>query len=854
MTISRQFLCGIILVLAAGTSGAGDIPSLYRIDRADSVDRNRLLEAGVPLIAELESAFLAAGTTDEVAAAATLMGLEIVLLDEDTSNAAYALVGLQAGGTLPDVTRCGEVVWNDGGWLLLKNPRRDVEPCTDGRAFSMTPLPLETIGRTRGVPEHLAPLAEGRTDSLVVDPLVLEMVTQVDVDFAMSHWEAVVGWAVTRYSNTAGCQTASEQVHMLFDAWGLNPEYQYHTSGHAPTVIGTIPGRIDPDQVYIVIGHLDDMPSSGPAPGADDNASGTAMVLALAEIMSAYDFAYTIKFIAVTGEEWGLYGSEFYAARAAAQGEDIQAVLNGDMIGWEGNGTPDPEDMDINYNTSSAWLGTLMVDAAEDYPVGIPINAFQCNDMAYSDHWPFWQEGWSAICAITDNHGFCGEGGTYPYYHTSQDTIANCGAGAPEFEAAAIRLFMAAAGHLAEPLCERSDPPGGVTAVAGGTNRIDLSWASAGPGLSYEIRRAPGGCSNPGPESMVGETMNLSFIDTTASGGVPYGYTVHAKDSSGYCISSASVCVDASTTGPCFEAPNFAGVTGVVDSTGQTCLLTVDWDPPMEVYCGGDVAYNVYRSTTPGFEPSAANRIATLTPATTFDDFDVVFDETYHYLVRAVDQSNGAEDGNAVEMSGSPTGPPTIGTWFDDAGDTDPAVLTLELPWHAADSGGSAGPKVYQTGAYSSDTCAAAATPELLLGPSPTLEFWSRYDIEGNWDKGIVEISANGGSSWTRLEVGYPGYAGNTGDQCGLPTGTYFTGTDMTYDAYTASLAPWSGQEVIIRWRLSSDGYVEETGWWIDDISITDVSVPGECSSESPFVFDDGFESGDTTEWSTVGP
>ena len=207
---------------------------------------------------------------------------------------------------------------------------------------------------------------------------------------------------------------------------------------------------------------------------------------------------------------------------------------------------------------------------------------------------------------------------------------------------------------------------------------------------------------------------------------------------------------------------------------------------------------------------------------------------------------------DTTEVAGSPTGPSSVGTWLDDAGDSDPTTLALETPWHTATSGGYTGPKVYQTGPYSSNTCAAATTPLLWLGPSTSLEFWSRYDIEDGWDKGIVEISANGGSSWTRLEVGYPGSAKNTGDQCDLPTGTYFTGVDTSYDAYTASLAQWVGQQVMLRWRLSSDGDVEASGWWIDDISITDVSVPGQCTTVTPQVFTDGFESGGTTAWSSV--
>jgi len=70
----------------------------------------------------------------------------------------------------------------------------------------------------------------------------------------------------------------------------------------------------------------------------------------------------------------------------------------------------------------------------------------------------------------------------------------------------------------------------------------------------------------------------------------------------------------------------------------------------------------------------------------------------------------------------------------------------------------------------------------------------------------------------------------------GLPTGTYFTGTNNTYAQYSASLATWANQDIIIRWLLSSDTSVSGNGWWVDDIAITNVEVPSSCTSNpSPF-------------------
>jgi hypothetical protein len=830
-TGSQAVLCSI-LVLAASTAAAAEPQALLRVDRPEAATRDLLLRAGVAVVAELEHAVLAVGPAVEVEASAASLGVHAAVLDPAVEGSRYALAGLREGATAADLAGCGELLWQEDSWILLRDPAFEEMACMGSAAFMMTPLRLEAVRPAQPPPAGFDGFAGGETELLDPDPLVVDMLTQLDTGFALSHWQGVVGAASTRYSTSPGCQTAATYVYNLFDSLGLNPEYQPHTGGHAPNVIGTIPGRLTPDQVYILIGHLDDLPSSGAAPGADDNASGSAMVTGLAELMSDYDFASTVKFIAVTGEEFGLYGSEHYADAAAAAGENIQAVFNADMIGWQGNGTPNPENLDINFNTASAWMGTLLNQVAADYPVGLVVNAFVCNSMAYSDHWPFWEQGYSAVCAITDNEGFCGQAGNYPFYHTSNDTIANCGAGGPAFLAASMRLFIAAAGHLADPLCVRTAVPTGLSAQPGGANQINLAWSSAGSGLSYEVHRSPGGCSDPGPDTLVGETTNLYLADTTASGGVTYGYTVRSKDPSGYCLSEPSACVEAQTTGSCTEPPYFAGVETVSNAADATCLLTLDWSPPVEVYCGGAVAYNVYRSLTPGFVPGPSNRVASLVSATTWDDFDVVYGERYYYVVRAVDLGNGAEDHNVVERSGSPTGPPDIGTWLDDAGDTDPAQLTPTTPWSVATSGGHNAPKVYYTGAnYPNNLCAGITSDVMHLGTNPELSFWSKYDIEPSWDKGEVQVSTNGGASWLRVPVNYPGSSSYTSDACGLPTGSYFTGTNTTYAPYSASLATWANQDIMIRWVLSTDTSASGTGWWVDDITITNVEVPTSCES-----------------------
>lgn len=80
-----------------------------------------------------------------------------------------------------------------------------------------------------------------------------------------------------------------------------------------------IPARID-TRFYVVTGHLDSRVTdvlnfTSDAPGADDDASGVAVVLELARLFATHQFAGTIVFATVAGEEQGLYGSAFMASR-----------------------------------------------------------------------------------------------------------------------------------------------------------------------------------------------------------------------------------------------------------------------------------------------------------------------------------------------------------------------------------------------------------------------------------------------------------------------------------------------------------------------------------------------------------
>jgi len=831
--MNRTRLAGFLVSTTLLLSGfaRADGPALVRVDRAGPGDRDALVAAGVPLVLEQERLFLALGDAPAIRQRLQSLGRTGVVVDPDTTGSSYYVAGLRPGATAGDLaTSCGELLVVEDGWALLRTPGELGDPCVDSTKWFLRRAPMEPLRPTAPLPEPYASWQRGEPLALDPHPVVQTIVDDLTPATIQANWEAIVNVATTRYSRSAGCVTATDSVFAAFQTLGLNPVRQNHTSGHAPNVIGTITGYAHPEQVIIVIGHIDDVPSSGAAPGADDNASGAATVVSAAQALAGYTFEKTVKLIAVTGEEQGLYGSAHYADEAWATGEQIIAVLNADMTGWAGDGLPaSGENLDVNTNAASAWLGTLLAEAATAYGTGCVVNSFSCSSMVYSDHAPFWDYGWSAICAITDNEGSCGQGGSYPYYHTVYDTLANCGN--PSFYATTVKAFVAAAAHLAVPLCGGGafpPVPTGVAAAATGVNQITVSWTSGGAGLEYEVLRGRGGCEA-GDFTPVATTTSSHYVDTNVSGGVTYAYRIRAMR--GECVTEESLCASAVTTGTCQEYPVFAGAASAGNGAVPVCTVQVAWEAATPL-CAGPVTYNVYRGSTPAFVPGPQNRIATGVVGLGFADSNgLPPGATAYYVVRAVDSSNGAEDQNTVVRSVTPTGPIASATWSDDAGDTGTVAMTAGTPWSVQATGGNLGPKVYKTAA-ANGSCGALTSPPLLLGAGSQLSFWSKWflDIEGG-DKGQVEISTDGGTSWARLALAYPATSSSTGDACSLPAGKYFTGVNTAWTPFTASLASYAGMTVRLRFRISTDGSATGETWWIDDISVTTVQTPSACAA-----------------------
>ncbi|MGC8826596.1 MAG: M28 family metallopeptidase, partial [Anaerolineae bacterium] len=244
----------------------------------------------------------------------------------------------------------------------------------------------------------------------------------------------------TRYSGTHEVELAAAYLREYYAGLGLRAElWPYGTAGWV-NVVAVQPGWLYPEESYILCSHYDST-STAPltqAPGADDNASGVAAVMAAAEVLSSQPFAYTIRYVHFSGEEQGLWGSTAYAHQSALLGEHIAGVINLDMLGWDGDGRPEFDVHAGAPGSASALLGSQLAGVTLQYALPISVEVrLGPRAMEWSDHAPFWHEGYPAVLLIEDEEDF------NPYYHTPQDRAVHL---APEYFTAGAR---AAVGLLA---------------------------------------------------------------------------------------------------------------------------------------------------------------------------------------------------------------------------------------------------------------------------------------------------------------------------------------------------------------------------------------------------------------------
>jgi hypothetical protein len=298
------------------------------------------------------------------------------------------------------------------------------------------------------------------------DPVIEKMVSAVNADSLKSYIHELVRFG-TR--STLSTQTDPKKGIGAARQWVLNKfnDFAKGSGGRLtvmldtttvpgdgrrinhPVVVGNVLARMkgaDPadDRIFIISGHLDSrrsdvMDATNDAPGANDDASGSAAVIECARILSQQAFPATIVFVTVSGEEQGLFGSEFMAEKAKKENWNIEAVLNNDIIGSNNS-----SETNINGNTAvrifseglpafeldkagpsirnlgwendgkSRQLARYIKEIGERYVDNLEVKLIYRSDrfLRGGDHLPYIQRGFTAVRITEMNEN---------YYHQHQD-------------------------------------------------------------------------------------------------------------------------------------------------------------------------------------------------------------------------------------------------------------------------------------------------------------------------------------------------------------------------------------------------------------------------------------------------
>ena len=202
-------------------------------------------------------------------------------------------------------------------------------------------------------------------------------------------------------------------------------------------VVATLKGTQNPERIYVVSGHYDSMCSSPTdatcdAPGANDDASGTAAVIEMARVMSKRKFDASIVFMTVPGEEQGLLGATYFAEQAKKNNWNIEAMFTNDIIGGVttfknspdrnsvrvfSEGVPSSEtEQEANTRRSvggendsaSRQLARFIKETAEMYSPKFRVMMIYRRDRygRGGDHIPFVERGFSAIRFTEPNEDY----------------------------------------------------------------------------------------------------------------------------------------------------------------------------------------------------------------------------------------------------------------------------------------------------------------------------------------------------------------------------------------------------------------------------------------------------------------
>jgi len=600
------------MVYASGVLATPHPGRILKVDASSPGVLGVLHDLGLGLFGKTDRYYLI-GDAPGVQGALNVRGLACDLVELSSDLPLY-LVYCRGDGVLNKIRLLTTVLLVDDRMVLCQMDEETARRVSHfgGEVMSLPDAPCPAYVPQKRMYPHPA----------LQDTFVQRLVNRVNPDSIRAQIQRLQDFR-TRYSFTDSCRSAEQYVFNYFAALGLDSVAfdPYPAWGRIwRNVIGTRVGRVEPQKLFIICGHLDAeaYPERDTlAPGAEDNASGTAMAMEAARILARENLDLTVKFVAFTGEENGMGGSFHYAQFLRNKNVDLLGVLNFDMIAWPGDSFGVSIDCDsaslslAQFEDRLVWLYTTL-----HHRVTINRSA--------GDYRIFQQLGYPATGAYE-------YGSFYPYYHSIGDTLGNL---SMSLATEVAKLGVAA---LATLTVSPAPPDDFVLRDMGIGGSLEGGWLpSPGPRLAgYKLYW--GTASQAYSDSVVLGPGNVYRISGLQNGTRYYAIVV-AFDSTGRLSISS---------------PEQSAVPGVLPRTPSnvTALTSPSWNLLLwQKNKERDLAgYNLYRSTMPGGPYNKLNAFPF--PDTAYRDSLVLADTLYYYVVAAVDTSQN-ESAYSLERKG----------------------------------------------------------------------------------------------------------------------------------------------------------------------------------------------------------
>jgi hypothetical protein len=286
-----------------------------------------------------------------------------------------------------------------------------------------------TLGAAPRPPDTRPPEARARSwpaDDLLLrvpsDETIAALIDSTSADNMMATIQRLQDF-VSRYVVVDSCWAAGYWIRDEFASLGYADirtdtfrTWTFQDSVSAVNVVAVKPGTTRPTEYVILGGHYDSVTNENftdpdaPAPGAEDNATGTAAVLEAARVLRDVGLDRSVIFACWSAEEVGLWGSRAFVADAVEESLDIVLYLNVDCIGVE---TAEAPFATVYSDSQALAVGAFIADVARTYTAH-PFDT-TVQPIGSSDQNSFWEAGYNVVDTDPNGHNL--------YLHTPNDII-----------------------------------------------------------------------------------------------------------------------------------------------------------------------------------------------------------------------------------------------------------------------------------------------------------------------------------------------------------------------------------------------------------------------------------------------